>query len=69
MTDGFLDYIHARAVEGDEAKADEILARHFEGHEEGLDMYKQALASAEQIWHHMKPTLGPNILSEFVKRP
>ena len=68
MADGFLDYWHARVIEHDETKADAILAEHFEGHEEGLDMYKQALASAEQIWHNMKPALEPDILSEFAER-
>lgn|GEM_PF-5594831 len=32
-------------------------------------MYKQALASAEQIWHDMKPALGPEVLSELAQHP
>jgi len=67
MADGFLDYWHARVVEHDDAKAEAILAKRFEGHEEGLAMYKQALDSAEQIWHNTKPALEPDILSELAK--
>ena len=50
MEPDFLDYVRARVVEGNQEKADAILAEHFAGHEAGLQEYKQAWDSAEQIW-------------------
>ena len=53
METDFLDYVHARFVEGNQDEADAILAEHFAGHDAAMQAYKQAWESAEQIWHLM----------------
>jgi len=65
MPDGFLDFLRARVIDGHQSEADAILARHFKGHEQGLDDYTRACQAADQIAHLMKATARGEVAAEL----
>jgi len=67
MAGGFLDFLHARVVEGNREEADAILAKHFAGHEARLESYTQAWEAAEQISPLMTPQGQAEVRAELAR--